>query len=424
MINNFLKYQIKNLKLLMNNKFIFKKIIVLLILVFIFLPYVAGANSPVEINFFHSKTCPVCVQEGQFLDQLSIEYLDLVINRYEISESDSIALLEDFYNNYAVPKDNWGLVPVTFIGEQVYLGFGEKTATIMKDQVIGMLNGEIETRGTNIDNGMFEQQITDQLDVLKQRKINIPFFGEFEVVGFSPFTLSLMVGILDGFNACAIIALGILLAILVSTGNRKRVILIGGTFILVSGLVYYVFIAAWLNVFLFLGYIKIITYLISALVIIFAIFLLKDYFNDIICKICNIEDDRPDGILTRFQKYLFAKANRAVSSQMPIVPLLIGVAVIAAGINMIELFCSLGFPLAYTKILSTHALPTYQYYLNLLVYIFFYMLDDLLIFLIAVFTLRITKVSDKYLKFVKLISGLVLLILGLIILFKPGILTF
>lgn len=409
----------------MTNK-IFNKISLAILLFLFFLTPVFSvqAAKQVEINFFHSRTCPVCQKEGEFLNQLDSDFPNLIINRYDIAEIANINKIEDFYNNYKVPEENWGLVPATFIGDQAYLGFGEKTADFMRKQITKLSQGENGGFGTELSESTFEQKITDQLDVLKQRKINIPFWGELEVAGLSPFNLSLMVGVLDGFNACAMVALSILLAILISTGNRKRVILIGGTFILVSGLVYYVFIAAWLNVFLFLGYIKIITYIISAFIILFAIFLLKDYFNDIICKLCNVKNDKPDGYVTIFQKYLFAKASKTVSSEMPLLPMLLGIAVVAAGINMVELFCSLGFPLAYTKILASHNLPNYQYYLSLLVYIFFYMLDDLLIFLIAVFTLRVTKVSEKYLKLIKLISGAVLLILGLIMLFRPEILTF
>ena len=401
------------------------KKIFIIILFFLLLPSVAGAaKNTVEINFFHSRTCPVCLAEGEFLNQLQQEFPEVVINRYDVSESSTISKIESFYQEYNVPEDNWGLVPATFIGQQAYLGFSDKTGLAMRSQITSLLAGGDGNWGTEVSQGTFEQQVSDQLEILKQRKIKIPFLGEFQVAGFSPLALSAAVGILDGFNACALVALSILLAILISTGHRKRVILVGGTFILVSGLVYYIFIAAWLNVFLFLGYIKIITYLISLLVIIFGIFLLKDYFNDIICRICNVKGDRPDGWLTKIQKYLFAKANKTVSSEMPLILMLLTIAIIAAGINLIELFCSLGFPLAYTKILATHDLPSYQYYLYLLVYIFFYMLDDLLIFLVAVFTLRITKVSDKYIKYIKFISGLVLLVLGLIMILKPELLTF
>lgn len=400
------------------------KKIFIIILFLLLLPTTAGAAEKVEINFFHSQTCPYCQKEGEFLNKLQQEFPEIIINRYDVAEKSTIVKIESFYKEYKIPEENWGLVPATFINGQAYLGFSDQSEAVIRNQINKLLNGEDGNFSTEISAGTFEEQVADQLETLKQRKIKIPFLGEFQVAGFSPLALSSMVGILDGFNACALVALSILLAILISTGNRKRVIIVGGTFILVSGLVYYIFIAAWLNVFLLLGYIRIITYLISLLVIVFGAFLLKDYFNDIICKICDIKNDNQNGLLTRVQRYLFAKANKTISSEMPLILMLLTIAVIAAGINLIELFCSLGFPLAYTKILASHNLPTYQYYLYLLVYIFFYILDDLLIFLLAVFTLRLTKVSDKYLKYVKLISGLVLLILGLIMIFKPELLAF
>ena len=108
---------------------------------------------------------------------------------------------------------------------------------------------------------------------------------------------------------------------------------------------------------------------------------------------------------------------------MPLWLVLVTVATVAAGINLIEIFCSFGFPVAYTKILTGFSLSSVSYYFYLLVYIGFYMLDDFLIFLAAVITLRVTKVSEKYLKAVKLISGLALLLLGLAILFRPEFLA-
>lgn len=398
--------------------------VALISVVFVNFSFLAQAATPsasevssVEITFFHSITCPVCAKEAVFLDKLQADYPSISIIRYEIKEQKSLDKLKDFYQNYDVPQSSQGLVPLTFIGDQVYLGFSEDTKSKMLSQISALLEGGVGLTGGS-GNG-----IIDQTDEFSNRKFKIPFLKEFDLAGFSPLALSAAVGILDGFNACAMIALGVLLAILVTTGIRKRVVIIGGTFILVSGLVYYIFIAAWLNVFLFLGYIKIITYIVSVVIILFALFLLKDYFNNIICKVCRV-DNKDDSALVRFQRYLFRRANKTVSSDMPLIWMVLGVAVIAAGINMVELFCSLGFPLAYTKILTTYNLPTYQYYLYLLVYVTFYMIDDFLIFLVAVFTLRITGVSEKYLKFIKLISAIVLLILGFIMLFKPELLTF
>lgn len=116
--------------------------------------------------------------------------------------------------------------------------------------------------------------------------------------------------------------------------------------------------------------------------------------------------------------------EKIVNAQMPLPLILLGVAITAAGINLVELVCSLGFPLAFTKILTSSSLPIISYYFYLLVYILFYMIDDLIIFLLAVLFLRITQISERYLKAITLISSILLLILGLIIIFQPQILLF
>jgi hypothetical protein len=229
-------------------------------------------------------------------------------------------------------------------------------------------------------------------------------------------------GTLDGFNACAMIALGFLLSVLIaSSGTRKRIILIGGTFIFVSGLVYFLFIATWLNLFLITFNIKLITNLVAIIIILSAIFILRDYFTDVICKLCET-DPAKQNIFTKIQQKLFAKMQQFSSTDVPLPIALLGIAVVAAGVNMIELACSFGLPLVFTKILTSWNLSKASYYFYLLVYILFYMIDDFVIFLIAVYTLKITQTSQKYLKLVTLISGIVLLILGLIMLINPEIL--
>ncbi|MCK4554762.1 hypothetical protein KAU19_07470, partial [Candidatus Parcubacteria bacterium] len=209
--------------------------------------------------------------------------------------------------------------------------------------------------------------------------------------------------------------------VLITSGSRKRIILIGGTFILISGLVYFLFIAAWFNLFLITFNIKLITNLVAVIIILSAIFILRDYFTDVVCKLCEVNPEKQN-IFTKIQQKLFAKMQQFSSTDVPLPIALLGIAVVAAGVNMIELACSFGLPLVFTKILTSWKLSKASYYFYLLVYILFYMIDDFVIFLIAVYTLKITQASQKYLKLVTLISGIVLLILGLIMLINPEIL--
>ena len=357
------------------------------------------------VYFFYSPTCSACAKEKPFLDSLEAKYPELEIKRLAVFEKENAEFLKSFYQDYDVPLRVQGLVPITFIGERYFPGFSEDISQEIEEEILVLLGEEMEPLPDN----------PDLLDTIK-----IPFLGEFKTHNFSPLLSAIVLGSLDGFNACAMVALGFLLAVLISTGVRKRVFLIGGTFILVSGMVYFVFIAAWLNLFLCLTHISFLTVLIGIIIILFSVFLLKDYFQGVICKLCQIEEK--ENILTKFQGKLFEKIKRFSDPKISLPLMIGGVALVAAGVNMVELCCSFGFPLAFTKILTSWNLSTPSYYFYLLIYVIFYMLDDFLIFILAVSTLRITQASEKYLRIIKLISGILLFILGFLMLIKPELL--
>lgn len=398
----------------MIKRFVLFVLFVLFLVIFLFNPSMSQAANQVDLYFFYSPTCPHCADEARFLDRIENKYSELEIHRYDITRNNNIDLLKNFYDKYQVPQEEWGSTPATFIeprgdlGKYV-VGYAEPLDQPLINYIEQLISGQNNS----------QNEINDDSNV---DGISIPFFGVVDFQGFSPLALSAIFGGLDGFNACAMVALAFLLAVLIPTGMRGRVFLIGGVFILVSGVVYYLFIAAWLNLFLFLGYLKIVTVIISVIIIFFALFLLKDYATGVVCKLCDVGLDET-GFLASIQRKLFSKMNYLASSDLPLLVTLAGVALVAAGVNLVELFCSFGLPLAYTKLLSTYELSKLSYHGYLLVYILFYMLDDLLIFLAAVITLRITKIGDKYLGLVKVISGVVLLVLGLVMLFRPEILS-
>jgi len=363
-----------------------------------------GDQEEVTVHFFYSLTCPHCAQEKDFLKELQKEQPWLEVKEYEISKSsENRELLMDFYREYDVPQEEWGLVPILFTPQKYFLGFNQQTAQAIK--------GCIE-ECAGIEEGGMEMPET----------ITIPLLGEFSLSGRSPLFLAVIMGALDGFNACAMTALGFLLTVLISTGVRKRVFWIGGTFILVSGLVYFVFIAASLNLFMVLEQTTLITTIVGIVISLFAAYLLKDYVHGVICKLCQTDPEKQN-FFVKWEQRLFKKMQEFSQSDKSLPLLLIGVAVVAAGINLVELACSFGFPLAFTKILTSMDLPTTSYYFYLLVYIIFYMIDDFIIFTIAVVTLEVSQVAEKYLKTIKLISALVLLGLGIVMIIRPELLA-
>ncbi len=384
-----------------------KKLIFVIIVLFLLLSATGFslAEEKIIVHFFFSPTCHNCANEKVFLEDLKQKYPDVEFKNYGIFEKQSIDFLKEMYQEYDVPAQEQGFVPITFIRDRYFWGFDEKIAFGMENYILELIE----------DGSQLEPPPSNQ-------KIVLPIIGEISFSNLSPLTLAITLGALDGFNACAMIALGFLLTVLVSTGIRKRVFLIGGTFILVSGIVYFIFISAWLNLFLVLEQIKYITLIVGAIVIVFSVFVLKDYFHNVICRVCEVDPEKEKSIFVRFEKKLFIKMQEISQAKTSLPLMLLGVVAVAVGVNMIELVCSLGFPLVFTKMLTAYKLNTVSYYSYLGIYILFYMIDDLIILALALWTLRITQVSEKYLRAIKLVSGIVLLILGLTILFKPEIL--
>lgn len=390
----------------MNN--IKKRAIFFLILFLLFgLAEKSLAEQKVEVLFFFSQTCSHCAKENAFLETLEKKYSEIEVKRKEVGQKENIELLKQYYQQYRVEKSKQGQVPITFIKDRYFLGY---TGDLSSGQEIeNYIQGLIGT-----DVGYLQPEL--------KKEFNFPLIGRIDLSNLSPLFLAIFLGLLDGFNACAMVALGFLLAVLIGTGIRKRLVLIGGTFIVVSGLVYFVFISAWLNLFFVLGQIKIIGLVVGLVIVLLSLFLLKEYFHGVFCRLCDLGLEG-NSYVVRLEKKLFKKMRRFAEEESSLLTMLVGVAIVAAGINLIELVCSFGFPLAFTKILADLELPTFVYYLYILIYIIFYMLDDFLVFLIAVWTLKTSRISQKYMEVIKLISGLALLVLGLLMIFAPGFLA-
>ena len=115
---------------------------------------------------------------------------------------------------------------------------------------------------------------------------------------------------------------------------------------------------------------------------------------------------------------------KAAATQKKFILAFFGIIALAFAVNLVELICSAGLPAIYAQVLAMNNLSSLQHYLYILLYIFFFMLDDLLVFFIAMVTLQLSGVSTKYSRFSNLIGGILMLIIGLLLIFKPGWLTF
>ena len=227
-------------------------------------------------------------------------------------------------------------------------------------------------------------------------------------LGMPLFTLA--VGLIDGFNPCAMWVLLLLLSILVNLKDRWRILAIAGTFVCVSGAAYFAFMAAWLSVFEWIGYVRPVQVCLGLLAIVIGVIHVKDFVAFKQGVSLSIPEAVKPGIYDRMRRIVNADNLPAAIA---------GAFTLAVLVNVVELLCTAWLPAVYTNILSQQGFSAAGRYGYLLLYILAYMFDDALMVTGVVWTLSRLKLQETGGRWLKLVSGSVILLLGLTMLFKP-----
>lgn len=351
----------------------------------------AGASEPVvELEVFVRAGCPHCEAAKVFLAELQRERPGLRIIFHDIVQ-DSTARQR----------------LATLVAERGITTLGVPTFVIGTDLIVGFLSAD--TTGTEIRTRLDSKTQGATGDPTIQ-SIQTKWFGELRVrdLGLPLFTI--IIGLLDGFNPCAMWVLLFLLSLLVNLKDRRKMALLAGTFVLVSGLVYFAFMAAWLNVFLLIGLSRAVQFGLGGIALFVGAVNVKDFFAWRRGITLSIPESVKPGLYARV---------RAILQAEKLIVALAGIVVLAGLVNMIELLCTAGFPALYTQMLSLHQLPMWKYYSYLGLYNMAYIFDDSLMVTIAVFTLSRRKLQERAGQWLKLASGTVMAALGLLLLLKP-----
>jgi len=411
-----------------------KKIFIFLLILgsfFALANFALAQEDKVKLYFFYGDGCLHCAKAEKFLTQMEEKYPQLEIISYEVfGNKGNAELFLEFLE--ACEEEKIVRVPVIFIGQEVIKGYlgDQTTGALIEKTIQECINNQCsdpldkvidECKLCQCQGEQGElcdcQTCTCPTEKHEDEVIPYPFIGQINLSKLSLPALTVVVAALDGFNPCAMWVLLFLLALLINVQSRKRIWLIAGTFILVSGIIYYLLLAAWLNLFLAISYVSLTRIIIGSAAIIFGLWQLRKFitFKPGVCEIA------PDGstIKTRIQ----TQAERVVNNPVLFISIL-GVIVLALAVNLIEFFCSAGLPAIYTRILSLSQLSSLNYYLYLLLYTAIFMLDDMIIFFIALVTLSKIGFTDQYTKWSMLIGGLLITILGLLLIFKPDFLVF
>lgn len=395
-----------------------KKILILFLLVFFICPTITFAFGKKEVNvyLFYSDTCPHCAAEHKYLDSIKDKY-NLNIYSYEVSNPDSVEKLEKISKYLDV---NVTGVPYTVINNTAIVGFGEGMTedTLLyhikkarKSNFVdkaGMELGVVEKEETNNSNNKEDES---------NKIINIPIIGEINLKNVSLPIVSILIGLIDGFNPCAMWILLFLISTLIGMKDKKRLWALGLTFLITSSLVYLAFMLSWLSFAKFIGSITWFRMLIAIVALVGAALNLKSYLKSL------NEEDGCTVVEAKKRKKIFKKIKEFTSKQSFILAFL-GIMLLAALVNILELACSAGLPVVFTQVLSMNNLSTLEYILYIGLYILFFMLDDIFIFAVAVKSFELTGISTKYSKYSHLIGGILMLIIGILLVLKPEWLMF
>jgi hypothetical protein len=241
-------------------------------------------------------------------------------------------------------------------------------------------------------------------------EIEVPFFGKLSVSKLGMPLFTFLIGLVDGFNPCAMWVLLFLLSVLVNLQDRWKILTVAGTFVMVSGMAYFAFMAAWLNVMYFVGYLRWVQITLALLSILVGSIHIKDFFAFRKGVSLSIPESSKPGIYRRVRGIVTAES--ALSA-------IAGATVLAVLVNIVELLCTAGLPALYSQVLVLQDLPRWKNYAYLALYILAYMFDDMLMVTIVVITLGKWKLQERGGRWLKLVSGAVILALGLVLLLKP-----
>jgi thiol-disulfide isomerase/thioredoxin len=374
-------------------------------------------ETTVTLHFFWAEGCPHCAKEHEFLKNLQQELPYLEIKEYELSKSrenqKTIALV-----GKVLGADVSG-VPFTVVGNKHIAGyldddttgaaiknFVEQTQTENCVDIVGMItNNSGDTPTPNKQVNLNSEDIPNKIDLL--------FWKNIELKTLSLPAITFVLALADGFNPCAMWVLLFLISFLLGMKDRKKMWILGGTFILASGFVYFLFLAAWLNFFLFIGMLKWVRIVIGLVALVSGSLYIKDYLDKKSgCKVVGGNEKR---------KQTFEQIKKYVMEEKLIVAIG-GIALLAFAVNIVEFFCSAGLPAIYTKILSINNLPGWKYYMYLLGYIVIFMIDDMIVFFVAMTTLETVGIESKYARTAHVIGGVLMVLIGLAMLFKPELL--
>lgn len=344
-------------------------------------------DEKVNIYLFYSKICPHCQKEEKYFETLKEKYQDKInIYTYEVTENKT--------NNEIMKslkkelKENSQGVPFTIIGSKTFLGYDES------------LNERIEN---TIESYLDENTKTDNT-------YTIPILGKIEAKNASIILIAIILGFIDGFNPCAMWILLLLINMCISIKDKKKMLIVCLTFIITSGIIYFLSMLG-IGFILDLTTISYIRNIIAILAIILGIYNLYTYLKTRKQTGCHV-------VKKEKRKTIITKINNILNNKNTLL-MFGGTIILATSVSLVEMACSLGFPTIFLELLSINNIHSFLKVTYLLIYILFYLIDDIVVLFLSIKAFETKGISTKYNKYVHLIGGLIMILMGVLLIFKP-----
>lgn len=344
-------------------------------------------DEKVNIYLFYSKICPHCQKEEKYFETLKEKYQDKInIYTYEVTENKT--------NNEIMKslkkelKENSQGVPFTIIGSKTFLGYDES------------LNERIEN---TIESYLDENTKTDNT-------YTIPILGKIEAKNASIILIAIILGFIDGFNPCAMWILLLLINMCISIKDKKKMLIVCLTFIITSGIIYFLSMLG-IGFILDLTTISYIRNIIAILAIILGIYNLYTYLKTRKQTGCHV-------VKKEKRKTIITKINNILNNKNTLL-MFGGTIILATSVSLVEMACSLGFPTIFLELLSINNIHSFLKVAYLLIYILFYLIDDIVVLFLSIKAFETKGISTKYNKYVHLIGGLIMILMGVLLIFKP-----
>ncbi len=368
------------------------------------------ARDELCLHLFYKEDCPQCSDISNFLQNLEQKY-GLIIKKHDVGLEEENRLYQSFKEKYGLVTASY---PIVFLGDRYYIG-----ETTIKDylerEIISCQKEGCICPLENIKGFTpFLPQSTD-ITPEAQEKIKFPIVGEIDLSSTPLFVTTVIIAFVDGFNPCSLWLIAFLLGMVIHSGSRKKIFLVGLTFLLVTTIAYGLFMVGLLNVFLYIGYLRWIQIAVALLALTFALVNIKDYFW--------YKKGISFTISDKYKPKIFKDARGIMKGDKSTWGMVLATAAMALGVVLVELPCTAGFPVIWTNIIAQNHIQGTVFALLLLLYLLIYLLDEMVVVGAATLTLKASRFEEKHGRILKLIGGMIMLALALVMFINPDLMN-